>query len=101
MDTIYKLCGTPNTTIWPSVVNLPFWNTLKHKKFYRRRLREELGFLPRNALDLLDKMLTLNPNNRITTANALKSDWLADVDPEKYIVNLYTKRNIFNIYNDT
>lgn len=84
LETIYKLCGSPNTTTWPSVINLPFWNTLKNKKHYRRRLREELSFMPLNALDLLDRMLTLNPSKRITTSEALKTDWLINIDAQQY-----------------
>lgn len=83
LETIYKLCGTPNVALWPSVVNLPFWNTLKHRKFYRRRLKEELSYLPKFALDLLDKMLTLNPTKRICTSEALKSQWLINIDVDK------------------
>ena len=85
LETIYKLCGTPNTLNWPSVVNLPFWSSLKHKKYYRRRLREEFSFLPRPALDLLDRMLTLNPSKRISTSDALKSEWLANINPDQYV----------------
>lgn len=83
LETIYKICGTPNIALWPSVVNLPFWNTLKNKKFYRRRLKEELSYFPKLALDLLDKMLTLNPTKRISTSEALKSEWLNKIDVEK------------------
>lgn len=83
LETIYKLCGSPNTTTWPSVINLPFWNTLKNKKHYRRRLREELSFIPLEALDLLDRMLTLNPSKRITTSEALKTDWLINIDAQQ------------------
>ncbi|XP_065206551.1 cyclin-dependent kinase 12-like isoform X2 [Planococcus citri] len=103
LETIYKLCGTPNTSIWPSVVNLPFWSSLKHKKYYRRRLREELSFLPRPALDLLDKMLTLNPSKRISTSDALKSEWLSNINPDQIEIaslptwqdchELWSKRN--------
>jgi len=37
--------------------------------------------IPKLALDLLDKLLTLDPSKRIPAEAALKSAWLRDIDP--------------------
>jgi len=39
--------------------------------------------MPTPALDLLDKMLELDPDKRITAEDALKSAWLRNVNPEQ------------------
>ena len=76
LEAISRVCGAPSPALWPEVIDLRFFHTIKPKKNYRRRVREEYAMLPPKALDLLDAMLTLDPKRRITAENSLKSDWL-------------------------
>ncbi|XP_044271086.1 cyclin-dependent kinase 12 isoform X1 [Tribolium madens] len=83
LEMISRVCGTPTPAVWPSVIKLPLFHTLKPKKLHRRRLREDFMFMPQTALDLLDKMLDLDPEKRISAEDALKSPWLKNINPEQ------------------
>ncbi|KAK3700498.1 hypothetical protein QZH41_015721 [Actinostola sp. cb2023] len=85
LELISRVCGTPTPAVWPGIINLPHFHTIKPKKQYRRRVKEEFHFLPGDALDLFDKMLTLDPSQRISADESLEHPFLKDLDPSKII----------------
>ena len=84
LEAISRVCGTPTPADWPEVIKLPLFHTFKFKKTYRRRLREEyMSTIPEIPLDLLDKLLTLDPTKRYTAQQSLQHPFLRNVDKYK------------------
>jgi len=75
LEHIFKLCGSPTTDNWPESPHLPYFGMLTFPKGARRCLRDRFKHWHPDALDLVDKLLTLDPKNRITANQALDSDY--------------------------
>ncbi|KAH9317744.1 hypothetical protein KI387_019513 [Taxus chinensis] len=75
LNKIYELCGSPDESNWPGVSKLKFWPTLKPQRPMRRRVKEFFKNFDKHALDLLEKMLTLDPSQRISAKDALDAEY--------------------------
>ncbi|KAK4753623.1 hypothetical protein SAY87_001727 [Trapa incisa] len=86
LDKIFKTLGTPNETIWPGFSKLPGvkinfvnhqYNLLRKKfpptSFTGSPVLSDVGF------DLLNKLLTYDPEKRITADAALDHEWFREV----------------------
>ena len=74
---IFNCCGTPDLEDWPEVVELEGWETLKPKKKLPSTLRQRFKHVEcsAKAIDLLERLLTLNPKKRITAEECLNHEW--------------------------
>lgn len=74
---ISQLCGSITTEVWPGVEKLELFTKLELLKGQRRRVKERLKVYIKcpYALDLLDKLLTLDPAKRIDSGTALDHDF--------------------------
>ncbi|XP_068228378.1 cyclin-dependent kinase 9-like [Palaemon carinicauda] len=74
---ITKLCGSITPEVWPTVENLDLYTKMELARGQKRRVIERLHHYVRDsqALDLLDKLLTLDPSKRIDSSSALDHDF--------------------------
>ncbi|KAK3001222.1 hypothetical protein RJ639_020719 [Escallonia herrerae] len=62
LNKIYELCGSPDEINWPGVSGIPWYNKFKPTRQMKRRVKEVFRHFDHHALDLLEKMLTLDPS---------------------------------------
>lgn len=93
LDRIFKLCGSPRLSTWPMVDRLPGYdrNAKTYKNRMRKTLLERCPNLKEDALEVLESLLQLIPENRMSARNVLKLPFFArghvespHVDIEKY-----------------
>ncbi|XP_038992375.1 cyclin-dependent kinase G-2-like isoform X1 [Hibiscus syriacus] len=86
LDKIFRTLGTPNETIWPGFSKLPGVkvNFVKHQYNLLRKKFPATSFtgtpvLSDAGFDLLNKLLTYDPEKRITAEDALNHEWFREV----------------------
>ncbi|CAL1708739.1 unnamed protein product [Somion occarium] len=75
LDKIWQLCGTPTEYTWPGYEALPGCEGVKRFNMYPRRLKQTYETIGSETCDLLDKLLTCNPRERLTASQALDHDY--------------------------
>jgi cyclin-dependent kinase 9 len=74
---IAQLCGAICPEVWPGVEQLDLYTKMEIPKMPKRRVKERLRPYVKDqwAVDLLDRLLTLNPAARIDSDTALNHDF--------------------------
>uniref|UniRef100_A0A0D6R3E1 Protein kinase domain-containing protein n=1 Tax=Araucaria cunninghamii TaxID=56994 RepID=A0A0D6R3E1_ARACU len=75
LDKIFDLCGPPDDKSWPELKQLTWYKNYTPKRNYKRRIREVFKNFDKHALELLEKMLTLDPAKRISAKDALDAEY--------------------------
>lgn len=110
LELIQNLCGSITSEVWTDVEKLELYNRIQLKQDLKRRVKERLGAYIKDqyALDLLDKLLSLDPKKRIDSDEALDHDFFwteplpMDLKLEKLNASMFEytaqnfKRNQFN-----
>ena len=103
---ISQLCGSISPDVWEGVEQLDQFNKLDLPKGQKRKIRERLRHYVKdnNSVDLIDKLLVLDPKKRIDSDACLNHDifWddpmpqpqelartLAQVKTSKFVMNNY------------
>jgi len=82
---IFRTLGTPNESVWPGISQFPDYKTT-FPQWVRQDIPKCLPTMDTEAIDLLIKMLTYDPNNRISAKKGLTHRYFRDVkDPLKAI----------------
>ncbi|XP_027358841.1 protein IMPAIRED IN BABA-INDUCED STERILITY 1-like [Abrus precatorius] len=73
---IFKLCGSPPDEFWKKS-KLPHATMFKPQANYESSLREKCIDFPATAVNLLETILSIDPNNRGTASSALMSEYFS------------------------
>ena len=69
--------GTPPASYWTNSADLPDFKT-SFPKWKKQPLQKFIPNISEQGLDLLEKMLQLNPDKRISAAAALEHEYFKD-----------------------
>jgi cyclin-dependent kinase 12/13 len=70
---IYKLCGSPSDEYWKKS-KLPNATLFKPREPYKRCIRDVFKEFPPSALPLVDTLLAIDPVERKSASDALRSE---------------------------
>lgn len=69
---IFKLLGPPSPTTWPDYHTLPLAKSLTLPAPHVHQLRQKFPYVTTACIDLLAQLLSYDPEQRISAAEALK-----------------------------
>jgi serine/threonine-protein kinase BUR1 len=83
LELICELCGTPNEQVWPGVSQLPLWKSLRLPQVSPAGslVKDQWTKLSGSRLfgDLMQRLLELNPQRRITSQQALEHEYFSEI----------------------
>jgi len=82
LSAIFRTLGTPSIADWPDIVRLPRYKQVLNSPVFKPcRLSRIVGRFSRRGLDLLMRMLKLDPCQRISASDALMHPYFDELRP--------------------
>ncbi|KAI0352955.1 Pkinase-domain-containing protein [Trametes cingulata] len=82
VQVVYKIMGTPSVEEWPGITSLPWYELLRPPEVIPNRFRELFKkWLTPAGLDLAERLLTYDPERRITALQALEAPYFNQEQP--------------------
>ena len=79
---IFEILGTPTEKTYPMYMEYSGWKDENWEVYLPKNLKEILPTLDDNGIDLLKKLLELDPEKRILATEALEHPFFKDLDEE-------------------
>lgn len=80
---IFQVVGTPNEDIWPGVMKLPEFK-LSFPQWKKQKFEELFPMLDKDGIDLMDKLLTVDPDQRISIREAMDHPFFNGINKDKF-----------------
>lgn len=78
LDRIFNLLGPPTPHQWPTLVNLPSYGKIRMRGPNHSRLGDQVPMLSPQGLDLIEGLLTYDPERRLTCKQAMEHEWFLE-----------------------
>ncbi|OSX69103.1 hypothetical protein BU14_1859s0001, partial [Porphyra umbilicalis] len=78
VDTIFRLLGAPNETVWPgwsAMPNSELVNAAASAPYSTSRLRARCSSMDSGAVRLVERLLSMDPSRRPSASEALADEW--------------------------
>lgn len=83
LNLMFQLLGSPNTKIWPSLMEYPAAKKINFGNRPYSTLRKKFSLVTEQCFDLLNKLLTYDPSQRITAQEALEHPYFKETPRAK------------------
>lgn len=83
LDVIYKILGTPTPEEWPGVTDMPWYELVKPRETLRNRFRELFNRYVRSFLDLFSSIFILETHRWLSPSALDLAERLLSYDPEQ------------------
>ncbi|CAF1059960.1 unnamed protein product [Didymodactylos carnosus] len=93
LELISYRCGSIEPSVWPGLGSLPLYSQIHLPKGEKRKIRELMHpyTFDASTLDLIDKLLTLDPKQRIDADLAMSHDFFYNDPPASELGTLLSK----------